>query len=81
MADDRRRQLRLILPVGTNHSLHSLALREGRSDSGIAVRLIAEAIDSRRAASGVSSAEIRRLIGILTAREGATPAKPPDTTA
>lgn len=66
MADDRRRQLRLILPPGINHSMRSLALKEGRSKSAMCVRLIAEAIDARNVAAQSQPEDLKRFLSLLT---------------
>jgi hypothetical protein len=66
MASDRR-QLRLILPPGINYAMHQLALREGRSDSAMATRLIGEAIDARNVAAQTQPEDIKRLMTILSA--------------
>jgi hypothetical protein len=68
MADEPRpRQLRLILPPGINHAMRQLSLKEGRSESSMCVRLIAEGIDARRvAAASEPNEDLQRLVQVLT---------------
>jgi hypothetical protein len=75
-ADDelRPRQLRLILPVQINYLVRKLALREGRSDSAMCVRLIGEALDWRARQEKEPNEELRRFVEILkTAIAPSTP--------
>jgi hypothetical protein len=75
MADDRRRQLRLILPPGINHAMRILAQREGRSESSMCVRLIAEAIDARSVAAQAQPEDLKRFLSVLAlAAKSAAPA-------
>jgi len=76
MADDRRRQLRLILPPGINHAMRILSQREGRSESSMCVRLIAEAIDARSVAAQAQPEDLKRFLSVLAlaAKSTAEPA-------
>jgi hypothetical protein len=65
MADEHRRQLRLILPPSINHAMHQLAIREGRTDSAMATRLIAEACDARKLAAQSQPEDVKRLLSLL----------------
>jgi hypothetical protein len=76
MADDRRRQLRLILPPGINHVMRQLAVKEGRSESSMCVRLIGEAIDARNIAAQSQPEDLKRFLSVLVS--AAKSAEPTD---
>lgn len=63
---DTKKHLRLIMPPGIGHALRSLALKEGRSESAMAVRLIAESIDARNVAAQSQPEDVKRLMALLT---------------
>jgi hypothetical protein len=54
------------LPPGINHAMRSLALKEGRSESAMAARLIAEAIDARTVAAQSQPEDLKRFLSLLT---------------
>jgi hypothetical protein len=60
-----KKHLRLIMPPGIGHALRSLALREGRSESSMAVRLIAESIDARNVAAQSQPEDLKRFLSVL----------------
>jgi hypothetical protein len=71
-----KKHLRLIMPPGIGFALRSLALKEGRSESAMAVRLIAEAIDARNVAAQSQPEDLRRFLSVLAlaAKSTAEPA-------
>jgi hypothetical protein len=71
----RPRQLRLILPPGINHAVHQLSLKEGRSFSAMAVRLIGESLDERARQSPKPNEDLKRLVQILTSAIAPSPAE------
>ena len=56
------KHLRLIMPPGIGHALRTLSLKEGRSESSMAVRLIAEAIDARNIAAQSQPEDVKRFV-------------------
>jgi hypothetical protein len=70
-----KKHLRLIMPQGIAHAMRTLALREGRSESAMAVRLIAEAIDARNVAARAQPEDLKRFLSVLlSAAKTAEPA-------
>jgi hypothetical protein len=63
---DTKKHLRLIMPPGIGHAVRSLALKEGRSESAMAVRLIGVGLDAMRTAERNPDDDIRRLVAVLT---------------
>jgi hypothetical protein len=69
MTTDTRKQLRLNLGPATLHAVRTFARAEGRSESAMATRLIAEAVASRRACADLTSDELRKMVAALIAKQ------------
>jgi hypothetical protein len=70
-------RLRLVHYPGIEHALRSLAAKEGRTESSMAVRLIGEALDARRLSEKQDkSPEFQMLLRLVAeaAKNGDVPA-------